>query len=106
MLSLKCCQHLSPLSLVQPPLFSSLLHISSEYLSVSFLALSELVAEVHGSETIDQATLILEALLSHVECLLHRHCEGDAEGEDKAAKKEDDVDEVNVVGGATRGADE
>ena len=63
------------------------------------MALPHLVAEVHRGQPVDQTVLILEALLRHIKGLLHSHSERDAKCKDEAAQDEDDVDEVNVVGG-------
>lgn len=47
--------------------------------ALAVLSLSHLVAEVHGSQAVHEAILVLEALLCHVEGLLHGHRKGDAE---------------------------
>lgn len=64
------------------------------------------MTEIHRYESIHDALLILETLLCHVKSLLHCHCEGDAQGKDKACEQEDDIDEVYVVGDAMRRAHE
>ena len=45
-------------------------------------------------------------MLRHVKGLLHSHSERDAKRKDEAAQDEDDVDEVDVVGGTPWRANE
>lgn len=92
---------LIPLNLSDPPLLSPLIGPFSCRLPISVLPLPHLVGEVHAREPIHQTILVLEALLSHVECFLHGHREGDAERKDEAGEEKDDVDEVDVMSGSS-----
>jgi hypothetical protein len=99
MLILESSKYLLSLGLAQSPYFSPLFGPLSELLPISLLTMSYLVAEVHGGQAVDQAILVLETLLSHVEGLLHCHRKCHAKCKDKAPKKQHNIGEVDMVRG-------
>ena len=106
MLVLEGCEDLLPLGLPLASLLPSFFLSLAELLSVPLLALPNLIAEIQRSKSVNQAIFILEALLRHVECLLHGHGEGDADGENEANKKQNNVEEINPMRRTSRRADE
>lgn len=101
MATLEGCKHLFSLCLSKTSLFTTLVRSLAELLPVPLLTLSHLIAKVHGRETINQAVLILETLLRHIQCLLHCHGKCNTKREDEAGENENDVQEVDSVRGTS-----
>lgn len=77
-------EDLRPLLCPLPPLASPLRLPLPHGIPIPLLSLPDLIAEVHGGDSVHETIFILETLLSHIQGLLHSHGEGHAEGEHEA----------------------
>lgn len=102
--ALESCKNLLSFSLSLASLFSAVLCPLPKLLTVPFLILSDLVAEIHGCQSVNKTVLILETLLSHIERFLHSHCKSHAQSKHKAYQNQNDIQEIYPVRGAARGA--
>lgn len=76
------------------------------FLSLGLVPAADLEREVVGREAVDQAILVGEPLLGHVDCFGDEHRKGKAQADDEAEEKHHNVCEVNVVGYASQAAGE